>query len=59
MAAHPGRAARQGGIAKWPKATVCKTVIRGFKSHSRLSGFFLKARNGKHYGLRLRAFVWL
>ena len=26
-----------GGIAKWPKATVCKTVIRGFKSHSRLS----------------------
>ena len=25
-----------GGIAKWPKATVCKTVIRGFKSHSRL-----------------------
>ena len=28
---------RYGGIAKWPKATVCKTVIRGFKSHSRLS----------------------
>lgn len=26
----------KGGIAKWPKATVCKTVIRGFKSHSRL-----------------------
>lgn len=25
-----------GGIAKWPKATVCKIVIRGFKSHSRL-----------------------
>ncbi len=28
---------QKGGIAKWPKATVCKTVIRGFKSHSRLS----------------------
>ena len=28
---------RIGGIAKWPKASVCKTDIRGFKSHSRLS----------------------
>ena len=34
-----------GGIAKWPKATVCKTVIRGFKSHSRL--FHKKAATEK------------
>ncbi len=27
---------RAGGVAKWPKATVCKTVIRGFDSHRRL-----------------------
>ena len=25
-----------GGVAKWPKATVCKTVIRRFKSGRRL-----------------------
>ena len=25
-----------GGVAKWSKATVCKTVIREFKSHRRL-----------------------
>ena len=25
-----------GGVAKRPKATVCKTVIRGFESHRRL-----------------------
>jgi hypothetical protein len=29
-----------GGVAKWSKATVCKTVIRGFESHRRLSGFY-------------------
>ena len=28
-----------GAIAKWSKATVCKTVIRGFKSRSHLSNF--------------------
>jgi hypothetical protein len=28
---------KSGGVAKWPKATVCKTVIRGFDSHRRLS----------------------
>ena len=27
----------QGGIAKWSKAAVCKTAIRGFESRSRLS----------------------
>ncbi len=26
-----------GGVAKWPKATVCKTVIRRFESDRRLS----------------------
>lgn len=26
----------QGGVAKWPKATVCKTVIPRFKSGRRL-----------------------
>ena len=25
-----------GGVAKWTKATVCKTVIHGFESHRRL-----------------------
>ncbi len=29
-----GRA--NGGIAKWTKATDCKSVIRGFESHCRL-----------------------
>jgi hypothetical protein len=29
----------QGGVAKWPKATVCKTVIREFESHRRLQPF--------------------
>ena len=28
-----------GGVAKWPKATVCKTVIRRFESGRRLFFF--------------------
>ena len=27
---------KKGGVAKWSKATVCKTVIHGFESHRRL-----------------------
>lgn len=30
-----------GGVAKRPKATVCKTVIRGFESHRRLSFLYI------------------
>ena len=31
-----GPSRHRGGVAKWPKATVCKTVIRGFESRLRL-----------------------
>gem|GEM_PF-2114137 len=48
---------RIGGIAKWPKASVCKTDIRGFKSHSRLDKVYAIARNSKHKCLILRVFV--
>ena len=30
-----------GGVAKWPKALVCKTNIRGFESHRRLFNIVL------------------
>lgn len=33
------RADFQGGVPKWSKGTVCKTVIRGFESRRRLSSF--------------------
>lgn len=41
-------ATMHGGIAKWPKASVCKTDIRGFKSHSRLKTHC----NGKSHAVR-------
>jgi hypothetical protein len=33
-----------GAVAKWSNAAVCKTVIRGFKSHPHLQIFDLFAR---------------
>jgi hypothetical protein len=39
--------AQFGGVAKWPKATVCKTVIRGFDSHRRLLHFQVRITAGR------------
>lgn len=34
-----------GAVAKWPKAEVCKTSIRGFDSHPRLQEIPIYARS--------------
>ncbi len=56
-----------GGVAKRTKATVCKTVIRGFESRRRLfiqamKNILLKARSSPSpfstYGSSLSVCVW-
>ena len=54
MRAHVRELIKYGDVAKWSKAAVCKTAIRGFKSHRRLKNTCRGDGIGRHAGLKIQ-----